>query len=850
MNKNSPVPESLTALKELSMNLWFSWNPDVRDLYRAIDLDLWRKVNRNPAAFMAHVSRKKLDTVANDSEFLEKMNKVYERFTNYLNEEKTRFSEKYPHLTNQLVAYFSAEYGLHESLPNYAGGLGVLAGDHCKTASDFGIPFVAIGLLYKHAYFNQRINLNGEQEEIYSELQYNDLPMTLVEDEQGQPILVSVPLLDREIFIRIWEVRVGRISLFLLDTEVDANSAEDREIIHSLYGGSRDTRMRQEIILGIGGLRALRKMGLNPTIFHMNEGHSAFLALERLYELMNDGMTYKMALEFVRGTTLFTTHTPIPAGNEAFEFDMMERYFKNFWPELELSLDNFFDLGRNLNEHQHENFSLTVFALNLSSMANGVSKLHGKVSRRMWRQVFPGIPVDEIPIGHITNGVHTESWLNREMIRMFDTYLGSEWRDHIEDRQYWDRIKDVPDQVFWDTLNKMKLEMSKHLRRRYKEQIKRYGSVDHGFAGPEHIIDPHCLTIGFARRFAPYKRAALIFKDPERLKRILNDPDRPVQVLFSGKAHPHNEAGKELIRLINQYARQDGFRGKIVFIEDYGINVARSLVSGVDIWLNTPRRPLEASGTSGQKVPINGGINFSVLDGWWPEGYNGQNGWVIGTETEHADPNQQDFIDANSFYDTLENEIIPLYYERDASGIPPGWVAVAKESLASLFSEFSTHRMVWNYLQKYYLPAMRRNIRYSENEYAELFQFHRWLNRVRRHWKKLNFSIDHGRKNGEDYRIFSAGEMKEISIRLFIDGLKPSELRVELILERQDAIYRHQEMEIYPMGLIGKVNNDEYEYRALVTAKSNGSYRFNCRVIPTYPDLFNQHETRLIKWLD
>jgi starch phosphorylase len=846
MNNHINLPENLEPLAELSMNLWFSWNPDVRDLYREMDLPLWREVGRNPVAFLRSISQEKITKYAVDEVFLNKLQIVYQRFKKYMHKTETVFSKNYPSLKENYIAYFSAEYGLHESLPNYAGGLGILAGDHCKTASDLGLPFVAVGLLYKHAYFNQTININGEQEEQYVELEYNNLPMTLVTDENDKPLLISVRLIDREVFIKIWQVKVGRISLYLLDTTVDQNSDEDKKIIHSLYGGSRDTRIQQEIILGIGGLRALRKMGINPSVFHMNEGHSAFLGLERLFELMNEGMTFKMALEFVRSTTLFTTHTPIPAGNEAFEFDMMERYFKNFWPELEISDDYFFDFGRNLNIHQHEHFSLTVFALNLSYMANGVSKLHGHVSRRMWRHLFPGLMLDEIPIDHVTNGVHTESWLNRKMIKLFDEYLGLDWRDHIYDRQYWDKIKNVPNQVFADTLKSLKTEMMHHLRRRYEQQIKRYGNQDHGFPAPEQIINDNILTIGFSRRFAPYKRAILIFKDAERLKKILNNPDRPVQILFSGKAHPHNDAGKELIRAINNYARQDGFKSKIIFIEDYNINVSRSLVSGVDVWLNNPRRPLEASGTSGQKVPINGGINFSVLDGWWPEGYNGQNGWIIGTGIEHPDANHQDYIDVNSLYDTLENEIVPLYYNNNGTG----WINMAKESLASLLPEFSTHTMLMNYIKKYYVPGIKRYIIYTENEYARLFQYNRWVNRVNRHWKKTYLNISPKDPLLDDHRILSPGETKEVSVRLHLEGLKPEELLVELVLERQDAIYRNLDTVFHPMGLIGKNGNQEYEYRALVTAKTNGSYRYNCRVIPTHPDFFSKHETRLVKWLD
>ena len=582
MSDTINLPDALKPLNELSYNFWFSWNPDLRDLFREIDHDLWRLKDRNPVAFLKNVEPEKLQKAANNADFTKKLQSVYQRFKKYMESESTMFTENYPNLQEQIIAYFSAEYGLHESLPNYAGGLGVLSGDHCKTASDLGLPFVAIGLMYKHAYFNQFINEHGAQIEEYKELDLNELPITLVKDESGKRILVSVPILDHDVYIKIWKVAIGRISLFLLDTNVDENSAEDKNIIHSLYGGTRDTRIQQEIILGIGGLRALRKMGINPAIYHMNEGHSAFLGLERLYELMNEGMDFKPALEFIRSTTLFTTHTPIPAGNEAFEFETIERYFKDFWPELEMSHDYFFDLGRNVNIHQHENFSLTILALNLSYMANGVSKLHSEVSQMMWQKVYPGIPTSEVPIGYVTNGIHTESWLHREMIRLFDSYLGKDWRDHIIEESYWTGISKIPDDVFWEAMQKMKKNMTDYLRRLYSHQLERYQNSDHGFPLADTVMDKNALTIGFARRFAPYKRATLLFSDKERIKKILNHKEKPVQILFSGKAHPENDAGKELIREINAIAREEGIKGRVVFIENYGINVSRSLVSGVD----------------------------------------------------------------------------------------------------------------------------------------------------------------------------------------------------------------------------------------------------------------------------
>lgn len=842
------LPDKLKPLAELAYNLWFSWNPDARDLFKKLDNNLWRERGRNPVALLMHLDPDVLNKYADDNAYVESMNKVYTRFKNYINEKNTIFIENFPNLQNQVVAYFSAEYGLHESLPNYAGGLGILSGDHCKTASDIGLPFVAIGLMYKHAYFTQYINEAGEQIEEYKELIPEELPIQLVMDDERKPVLVSVPVINREVYIKIWRVAIGRIYLYLLDTNVEHNSHEDKNIIHSLYGGSRDIRMQQEIILGIGGLRALRKLGINPSVFHMNEGHSAFLGLERLYELINEGMNFNPALELIRSTSLFTTHTPIPAGNEAFEFDLMERYFKDFWPELEMSDDYFFDLGRNVNVHQHENFSLTILALNMSYMSNGVSKLHSEVSKMMWQRVYPGVPTGEVPIDAITNGIHTESWLGREMIALFDKYLGEDWRHHLLEEDYWNKILDIPDDVYWATMKNLKKSMIIYLSRLYSEQLERYQG-DHGFPAPDTLFNENALTIGFARRFAPYKRATLIFSDKERIKKILNNPERPVQILFSGKAHPQNDAGKDLIREINNIAREEGFKGNVIYVENYSINIGRALTSGVDVWLNNPRRPLEASGTSGQKVPINGGINFSVLDGWWPEGYNGQNGWTIGREVEYSDHAIQDKEDADMIYKTMEEEIVPLYYTLDKNGLPADWIKMSKESLRSTLSKFSTHTMLWNYTNKFYVPGMRRSITYTEKEYAALNRFTQWMNRVKRHWRSVNISLN-GDNLGEDTRIFSAGETKEISISVSTGALKTNEIKVELILERQDAIKGHQGMEIYPMGLIGQTEDKKYEYRARVTARHDGSYRFNCRVIPTHQDLYNVHDTRLIKWLD
>ena len=844
------LPPSLERLGELATNLWFSWNPDVRDLYREIDLDTWRNSGRNPVKFLELVDSQKLDVRSDDVAYLDKLDTVWNRFKHYIDNEATAFARNYPKMLDHSIAYFSAEYGIHESLPNYAGGLGILAGDHTKTASDLGLPFIAVGLMYQHAYFKQKIDADGNQAEIYEELNLNQLPIQLVKTKKNEPLVISVPLLDHEVFLKIWEVKVGRVSLFLLDSTVDQNNEDDKNIIHSLYGGSRDTRIQQEIILGIGGMRAIRKMDFQPSVFHMNEGHSAFLGLERISELMNDGMEFKTALEFVRSTTVFTTHTPIAAGNEAFEFDMIEKYFKNLWPKLEISHEKFLNLGRNTNIHHHENFSLTVLALNLSNQANGVSQLHGEVSREMWQNVYPGIPVSEIPIGYVTNGIHTFSWLHREMIRLFSTTLGSSWNTEIRNQQFWDKIFDMPNDVFWETKRRMKTGMIDYLRNTYQQRIERYQPDHAGYPLAEEILKPNILTIGFARRFAPYKRSLLFFNDMERLKALMTNTEKPIQILFAGKAHPANDAGKDLIRRINELSKDDAFRGKVVFIEDYNMTKARALVSGVDVWLNTPRRPLEACGTSGQKVPINGGINFSILDGWWLEGYNTLNGWAIGQLHQYDDNELQDREDALSLYDTLENQIIPLYYDTDKNGIPNAWIEKIKHSLHSTITQFSAHRMVWQYLQKYYMPAMKRFEMYLQEEYRELHRFATWKNRVERLWDKVELFIKNGEGMDEDRRVLSAGEERYISLFINSAGLNQSDLRVEIILEREDAYRKYQAMKIIPMGLVAKKGDNQLEYRAYVTAEPDGSYRFNCRVLPDHRDLYNPHETRLVKWLD
>ena len=847
MTHKVSLPDALKPLEGLSKNLWFSWNYEAIDLFKSIDETLWEASGHNPVALLQDVSAKRLQQLNSDKDFLQKLQQVDQTFHAYLQKRPKPFEEKFPGFKNKVVAYFSAEFGVHESLPNYSGGLGILAGDHLKSASDLGLPLVGVGLFYKYAYFTQQVDEYGNQVEKYEALDARRLPLTLVRDEQGQPLTVSVYLKDHDVKCLIWRADVGQVKLYLLDSNFADNRPEDREITGQLYGGTRETRIQQEIILGIGGIRALKALGYEPAVIHMNEGHSAFSGLERLRELMLNGLTFDEALQMVRNTALFTTHTPIPAGNEAFEFDLMRTYFRSFWENLGLTENQFFDLGRNLNEHQHENFSLTVLALNLSSMANGVSKIHGQVSRAMWKQVFPGLPQEEIPIGHITNGIHTETWLHPLMIQLIEKHLGADWRNHITEASFWQRVDAIPDAEFWQTMQAMRREMADYLRAEYARRLKRFATANHKFPAPEEILDPNTLTIGFARRFAPYKRATLIFKNPERLKAILNNPERPVQIIFSGKAHPHNDAGKELIRTINRFAQEDGYRGKIVFVEGYSMAVSRALVSGSDVWLNNPRRPLEASGTSGQKVPINGGINLSILDGWWPEAFNGQNGWAIGQGVEFHDPEIQDQHDSESLYRLLENEVVPNFYDRDEQGLPRRWIKMAKESLKTIIHQFSTHRMVWEYIEKYYVPGMKQHEKLAENNFAYLKDHVRWLKNIKDKWPSIHFDMLF---NGAENRIFSAGEERDIHVIVHLDGLKPEEVNVELVLERQDALQSHQNMVIIELPLEKAIGQGQYQYGKRIKAGNDGAYRFSCRVLPKNDHLLHKHDTRLIKWLD
>jgi len=700
------LPRRIKRLGELSYNLWWTWNKDAQRLFARIDRDLWERVNHNPILFLQQVKRPRLNAIIQDPFFLDFYDRIFQEFDEYMEAKDTWCLTNHPECHHHPIAYFSSEFGLHETLPIYAGGLGVLSGDHLKEASDLGMPLIALGFLYTQGYFSQHITEDGWQEARYINLQFKDLPIVPILDDNGDPETIFVELPGREVTARIWVIQVGRVPLFMLDTDVDGNSASDRQLSSRLYNSDLDLRISQEILLGIGGVRALRVLGYNPCIWHLNEGHSAFLILERAREMVESGHSLEKALANVRETSVFTTHTPVPAGNDEFPLWLVDKYFSHLWPQLNLDRDQFMDLARNLHSWG-ESFSMPILALRYSEYRNGVSELHGRVAREMWNFMWPERRVEDVPISHITNGVHTGTWLARRLRQLYDQYLGVEWRDRIDDPYIWENIERIPDVELWDVRRHLKRKLVLYMRDRARLQWISNEVHPVQVVASGALLDPYALTIGFARRFATYKRANLILSDLERLLEIINQPNMPVQIIFAGKAHPADEPGKLLIQEVYRVVKQAEFGGQLVFLEDYDINLARYLVQGVDIWLNTPRRPNEASGTSGQKAAINGVLNFSVLDGWWCEGYNGRNGWTIGEDKDYEDPDLQDSKDANSLYDLLEHQIIPLYYsERSSDGLPGDWIKRMKESMRTLTPQFSMRRMLKEYAERLYLPVI------------------------------------------------------------------------------------------------------------------------------------------------
>ena len=703
------IPRRIYRLSELVYNLWWAWNPPAIRLFQLIDKVLWDGLNHNPVAFLRQVERARLNAVADDPAYLDMYDQVMVAYDAYMSGKDTWFNKTYPRLFNKKIAYFSFEFGLHESVPVYAGGLGILAGDHLKEASDLGMPLTAVGFIYQQGYFSQHITEDGWQETRNFQLKLEEMPVIALLGEDGKPLTISVDLPGRSVAARIWQVQVGRVNLYLLDSNVPENSPEDQSLTARLYSNDLEIRISQEILLGMGGVRALRLLGISPTVWHMNEGHSAFLALERIRELTSEGKPFAEAAELVRKGNVFTTHTPVPAGNDQFPLWLVDKYFAAYWQGLSISHEQFIDLGRQP-QQWGDSFVMPVLALHLSQSANAVSELHGQVSRRMWQWLYPGTAEDDIPIKYVTNGIHTATWMARRMRILFDKYLGADWYEHVDDLDMWENLDRIPDMDLWMVRRHLKRKLVVYANERARRQWAS-GSISAGQAMTTGLfLEPYSLTIGFARRFATYKRGDLLLSNIDRLLSIINNPRMPVQIIFAGKAHPADEPGKAIIQQVYRMVKDSRSAGRLVFLEDYDMGMARYLVQGVDVWLNTPRRPNEASGTSGMKAAANGVLNFSILDGWWREGYNGKNGWAIGEDREYSDTHEQDAIDAASLFETLQDEIIPLYYQqRTVDGMPVGWLGRVRECIRTLAPVFSTRRMVKEYLTQFYLPVMEQD---------------------------------------------------------------------------------------------------------------------------------------------
>ncbi len=701
------LPRRIARLGELAYNLWWTWNPTAQRLFYRIDYDLWESVNHNPLRFLRQAERAEINAAALNPAYLELYDQVFERFDAYLKCSSTWYARQYPKHNQETVAYFSMEFGLHEILPIYSGGLGVLAGDHLKEASDLGLPLVGVGLMYGEGYFSQRISDDGWQEAINNPLNFDELPVLQVYNGGSEPLTIDVDFPDRSLHAQLWELRIGRVPLYLLDTDLDENSPADRNLTARLYYSDLDLRIAQEILLGVGGVRALRLMGMQPAVWHMNEGHAAFLTLERARELLAPKVNFDKALKKTRKSNIFTTHTPVPAGNDEFPVWLVDKHLSKFWTDLGLDRERFVSLAR----HQQswgETFSMPILALRASEGRNAVSELHGRVSRRMWKFLWPEIEdPEDVPITSVTNGVHTATWMARRLRVLFDRYLGLDWLEHLDDPELWMKADSIPDMELWAVRNHLKRKLVLYVMQRTRARWMKGGFHPVQAIASGALLDPYALTIGFARRFATYKRANLLFNDLDRLLDIINRPNRPVQIIFAGKAHPADEPGKLLIQEVYRIVKKAENGGRLVFLEDYDMNLARYLVQGVDIWLNTPRRPNEASGTSGMKAALNGVLNFSVLDGWWREGFSGENGWAIGEDAD-LETEVQDETDAESLYDTLENKIVPLYYaERSVDDVPHKWVNMIRESLRTLIPQFSTRRMLKEYIDRLYQPAMK-----------------------------------------------------------------------------------------------------------------------------------------------
>ncbi|MBI5658285.1 MAG: alpha-glucan family phosphorylase [Nitrosomonadales bacterium] len=840
------VPERLARLEELANNLWYSWDLPTRDLFSHIHRSLWDAVGQNPNAFLRRVNEQRLIEASEDPIFLASYNRVLAAYDSY-HTKPVRNSYTEGFAENDLVAYFCAEFGFHESFPIYSGGLGILAGDHCKSASDMHLPFVGVGLLYRRGYFHQTIDSDGNQNAIYTDSDFENLPISPVLRGDGQEFRVSAELPGRSVAIKIWQARIGNVTLYLLDTDLAENSPHDRIITHHLYGGDKAMRIEQEIVLGIGGVRALAEMGFAPTAWHINEGHAAFMSLERIRILVGNGMDFAGALEAAAANTIFTTHTPVPAGHDHFNHGMLLSYFEQYYPQLKISREDFLALGRSPDT---PDFNMTSLAIRCSRFQNGVSRIHGKVSSRICAEMWPEIEEEENPMSYITNGVHMPTFLAKEWLEVFERFLGWGWSQHCCDVDFWKQIDGIPDHQFWSVRETLKSRLLQLIRQIVSQQhYRNHGSEAHldrilKYADP---ANPNVLTIGFARRFATYKRASLLFENLDWLRQIMGDAERPVLFIFAGKAHPADIPGQDLIRRVTQVSRLPEFEGKILMLEGYDLRLSRRLVAGVDVWLNNPLYPLEASGTSGMKAGMNGVLNLSVLDGWWDEGYGGRNGWAIKPVSELLPEAQRNREESHTLYELLQDQVIPTFYNRNKMGYSQEWVAMSKSSIATLLPRFNSTRMVGEYVAKTYLPAVRQQRRFHGASFGGARQVATWKSAIRHAWQGVAIRLLNTPKQSV---MFREGVRFEVSVKL--NGLKPGDVVVEMLIgylingkeirPSMKSKYKFQPQHDMP-------ESGEHVFALELMPAQCGKLGYRIRVYPHHDSLVHPLELGCMRWL-
>jgi glycogen phosphorylase/synthase len=831
----SKLPDSLLRLGELAQNLWWTWDDEAQELYETIDPEIWQKCDQNPAILFEQVNQNRLIELSRDKEYTDKLMRVYNRFNDYIS---ITTDQNLPH-----IAYFSMEYGLHNSLKIYSGGLGILAGDYLKEASDQKINITGVGLLYRYGYFNQLITTRGEQQ-AGNELQhFSKLPVKPMRDAEGNYITISLILPGRSVTARIWEVSVGRIKLYLLDTDISSNIDEDKSITYNLYGGNSETRLKQELLLGIGGIRALEILGVKPDLFHSNEGHSAFIGLERMRKyILEQNLSFSEAKEIVRSSTLFTTHTPVPAGHDEFDEDMLRKYIGHYPGRLQIDWNEIMALGRSNINAWNEKFNMSFLASHLSEEMNGVSLMHASVTQQMFAKLWPGYLPEELHISYVTNGVHYPTWTAKAWKKLFNETFGENFENNLSDVDYWQKIHDVPDAIIWQTKQKLRSRLINVIKDRYKENWVKRHEDPRRIVAINHQLSEKALTICFARRFATYKRAHLLFRNPERLAQLLNNPEKPVQLIFAGKAHPNDKAGQDLIKMITEISKRPEFLGKIIFLQNYDMNLARILVQGADIWLNTPTRPLEASGTSGEKAVLNGTLHFSVLDGWWVEGYQPEAGWALTNETTYEDPGLQDDLDAEIIYSLLEQEVIPAFYERNKADVPDNWVRMIKNSISSIAPYFITTRMLSDYIQRFYEKQYTRSKLLAKDDFALIKRIASWKKRIYLAWN--NITVIECSLFNNDVENHEMDHVYEGKVVLDLNEIAPSDVGVELVIsENGERIVSLQEFTLV------KASVDKAHYKAKIVIKQPGTFNYGIRIFPKNEYLPHKQDLNLVKWI-